>query len=165
MDIRSHAIFDRAGHSCLHQMTTPDIRAHFKLPPRTFVLTSNYHPGHSCSYQLHLSVGTNVRDSFIVVQHLEGLRYLHGYACDGGGRETVVDVCQLDEATVLLLARLRHVHGAAQQRGHSVVRPLRHIGRGSYGHHVHQLHLTPRDGQQAANTTTSHNVHYVHTLK
>jgi len=29
-DIRSHAIFDRAGHSCLHQMTTPDIRAHIK---------------------------------------------------------------------------------------------------------------------------------------
>ena len=29
-DIRSHAIFDRAGHSCSHQMTTPDIRAHIK---------------------------------------------------------------------------------------------------------------------------------------
>jgi len=49
-DIRSHAIFDRAGHSCSHQMTTwtfvltsnyhPDIRAHIKLPPRTFVLIS-----------------------------------------------------------------------------------------------------------------------------
>jgi len=39
-DIRSHAIFDRAGHSCSHQMTTPDIRAHIKLTPRTFVLIS-----------------------------------------------------------------------------------------------------------------------------
>jgi len=29
-DIRSHAIFDRAGHSCSHQMTTPDIRAHIE---------------------------------------------------------------------------------------------------------------------------------------
>jgi len=47
-DIRSHghsfhAIFDRAGHSCSHQMTTPDIRAHIKLPPWTFLLISNYH--------------------------------------------------------------------------------------------------------------------------
>ena len=52
-DIRSHAIFDRAGrtfvltsndhpgHSCSHQITTPDIRAHIKLPPRTFVLILN----------------------------------------------------------------------------------------------------------------------------
>ena len=38
---------DHPGHSCSHQMTTPDIRAHIKLPPRTFVLISNYHPGHS----------------------------------------------------------------------------------------------------------------------
>jgi len=29
-DIRPHAIFDRAEHSCSHQMTTPDIRAHIK---------------------------------------------------------------------------------------------------------------------------------------
>ena len=40
-DIRSHAIFDRA-----------DIRAHIKWPPRTFVLTSNDQPGHSCSHQI-----------------------------------------------------------------------------------------------------------------
>ena len=51
-DIRSHAIFDRAGHSCSNQMTTPDIRAHIKWQHRTFVLTSNYHPGRSCSYQI-----------------------------------------------------------------------------------------------------------------
>ena len=44
---------DHPGHSCSHQMTTPDIRAHIKWTPRTFVLISNYHPGHSCSYQLH----------------------------------------------------------------------------------------------------------------
>jgi len=37
-DIRSHAIFDRAGHLCSHQMTTPDIRAHIKLPPRTYYI-------------------------------------------------------------------------------------------------------------------------------
>jgi len=35
---------DHPGHSCSHQMTTPDIRAHIKLPPRTFMLTSNDHP-------------------------------------------------------------------------------------------------------------------------
>ena len=29
-DIRFHAIFDRAGHSWPHQMTTPDIRGHIK---------------------------------------------------------------------------------------------------------------------------------------
>jgi len=71
-DIRSHAIFDRARHSCSHLMTTLDIRAHIKWPPghscsyqmttRTFVLISNDHPdirahikwppGHSCSYQM-----------------------------------------------------------------------------------------------------------------
>jgi len=35
---------DHPGHSCSNQMTTPNIRAHIKLPPRTFVLISNYHP-------------------------------------------------------------------------------------------------------------------------
>jgi len=39
-DICSNTIFDRAGHSCSHQMTTPDIRAHIKLQPRTFVHTT-----------------------------------------------------------------------------------------------------------------------------
>ena len=33
-------------------LTGPDIRAHIKWPPRTFVLTSNDHPGHLCSYQI-----------------------------------------------------------------------------------------------------------------
>ena len=33
-------------------LTGPDIRAHIKWPPRTFVLTSNDHPGHSCSHQI-----------------------------------------------------------------------------------------------------------------
>ena len=33
-------------------LTGPDIRAHIKWPPRTFVLTSNDHPGHSCSHQM-----------------------------------------------------------------------------------------------------------------
>jgi len=55
--------FDRAGHSCSHQMTTP--------PPRTFVLTSNYHPnvrgGHlmwaPMSGPVKNRMGTNVRDS------------------------------------------------------------------------------------------------------
>jgi len=51
-NIRSHTIFDRAGHLCSYQITTTDIHAHIKWPPRTFVLTSNYHPGHSCSYQM-----------------------------------------------------------------------------------------------------------------
>jgi len=51
-DIRSH------GHSFPRSfvptrfLTGPDIRAHIKWPPRTFVLTSNDHPGHSCSYQI-----------------------------------------------------------------------------------------------------------------
>jgi len=36
MDIRAHAIFDRAGRSCTYQMTT-----------RTSVHISNYHPGRS----------------------------------------------------------------------------------------------------------------------
>jgi len=40
-DIRSHAI-----------LTGPDIRAYIKWPPRTLVLTSNDHPGHSFSYQI-----------------------------------------------------------------------------------------------------------------
>jgi len=68
-DIRSHAIFDRAGHSCSHQMTTPDIRAHIKWPPRTFVFTSNYHPGHSCSYQI-------VRDSIRITSSSKWRRTL-----------------------------------------------------------------------------------------
>jgi len=33
-------------------LTGPNIRAHIKWPLRTFVLTSNYNPGHSCSYQI-----------------------------------------------------------------------------------------------------------------
>ena len=63
-DIRSHAIFDRAGHSCSHQMTTPDIRAHIKWPP-----------GHSCSHQittldirkLDLPVGSQVDIEYIIL--------------------------------------------------------------------------------------------------
>jgi len=53
-----HIIMLNPGHSFPRTfvptwfLTGPDIRAHIKWPPRTFVLTSNYHPGHSCSHQI-----------------------------------------------------------------------------------------------------------------
>jgi len=70
-DIRSHAIFDRAGHSCSHQMTTPDIRAHIKWPP-----------GHSCSHQIwyehecpgwSFDVSTNVRGGHSMWARMSGV--------------------------------------------------------------------------------------------